>query len=181
MIWLPERAAVFGGTEPSLAGELEVDELGRGERGMKNPRVARGIRSAAFMPFLRERCGQGRTRHDVRRVKRRERRAPLWLRLRGSVLQLCKIFAGREDFGAWAVPPVARDKMRGLRAGLAVVADGDSGFPRRLGEEQEGVGGREDANFVALHLVGAAASDSSRSPAGSASTRRCNDQCWSIA
>ena len=36
------------------------------------------------MPLQRERCGQGRTRDDVRTVKRRKRRAPLGLRLRRS-------------------------------------------------------------------------------------------------
>ena len=38
--------------------------------------MARGIRSAAFMPLQRERYGRGRTRDDVRTVKRRKRRAP---------------------------------------------------------------------------------------------------------
>ena len=53
--------------------------------------------------------------------------------------------------------PVARDEVGGLGAGLAVVRDGDSGSPGRLGQEQQGIKAREDADFVALHLVGAAA------------------------
>ena len=40
------------------------------------PRAPRGSRSAAFMPLQRVRCGDARTRDDVRTVKRRERRAP---------------------------------------------------------------------------------------------------------
>ena len=40
------------------------------------PRAPRGFRSAAFMPLQRVRCGDARTRDDVRTVKRRERRAP---------------------------------------------------------------------------------------------------------
>ena len=68
--------------------------------------MARGIRSAAFMPLQHERRRHGRTRDDVRTLKRRERRAPLGLRLLRRVLQPCKFFTCREDFSCHARPVV---------------------------------------------------------------------------
>ena len=47
-----------------------------GPPAFRNRRVARGFRSTAFMPLQRESCGHGRTRGDVRTVRRRERRTP---------------------------------------------------------------------------------------------------------
>ena len=95
-------------------------------RSGKKPRGARGFRSAAFMPRQRERCGQGRTRDDIRTVKRRKRRAPLWLRLRRAVLQLCNVLARREVSGARASRPqqlrTCEDAINFQRPGSAAAA-----------------------------------------------------------
>ena len=53
--------------------------------------------------------------------------------------------------------PVARNEVGGLGTSLAVMGDGDGGLPGRLGQEQQSIKAREDTDFVALHLVGAAA------------------------